>query len=97
MTNKECIKAVIDQKEKADLINESIEWAAGKAHHAFDQIEELGDCYSIDCEKKRERYQKQASKYLNRLEHENSILDNYGDELEKVIEECYCTSGNINF
>ena len=56
MTNKECRKAAEDQKKKADLINESINWAADKKD-----------------------------------------LDKYGDELQKVMEECSCKSGNINF
>ena len=97
MTNKECRKEVEKQKLEAITINDSINWAANQANLVLDELEEIDDCVSFDCIKRKESLTLEAGEYLSKLEYENKVLDKYGEDLEKLMGQCKCVSGDFHF
>ena len=98
MNNKECAKKVGELQEEALTINDSINWAAERAYHCFDQYEKMENCSTLECERERAVLLAEAEKFKSKIEYENKALDNYSNKLEEALDSCpECFTGDFHF
>ena len=66
------------------LIDRSVSWIEERTNDIWYRYEEIGDCYTDECEGERDQLRRDMDHYLRRLQGEDKMIDKYEEILHNT-------------
>ena len=68
-------------KKHSKTIDKSVRWIEKKTDDVWNRYEEIGDCHTEECDDERISLRKEMNSYLDKLEAEEKMIDQYEEIL----------------
>tara|TARA_Y100001938_G_C8034102_1_gene402349 strand:+ start:243 stop:488 length:246 start_codon:yes stop_codon:yes gene_type:complete len=73
-----------DLKKHSNIIDESVSFIEKKTEDIWNRYEEIGDCFTNECEKEKQNLRTEMDTYLDKLKKEEKMIDQYEEILHNT-------------